>query len=314
MNAALRVERPGLLTTLQDFGRRGYRSLGISVGGAMDRFAFEAANRLVGNATGDAALEVTLIGPQLTALRDCLIALTGADLNPRLNGEPISMWTTLQLRENDKLGFGGRRKGARTYIAIAGGFSGDRWLGSMSTSLLVGRGGVNGRSLRIGDELSIAGLPSRPVALARQLTDDRRPKYLGPGVSVLHAIPGPQFDWLAPESRDVFFSQVYEVSPASDRMGYRLEGKPVAITGPELLSFGLAFGCVQMPWIGQPILLMADHQTAGGYPVVAGVTRADLTVAAQLVPGDRVRFKPTTLPEARRRWRKLMDLLETIDK
>lgn len=308
---AIRVEKPGLLTTIQDLGRPGYRSSGISVGGAMDRFAHLAANRLVGNADGAATLEFTVVGPTLTVLQECLIAITGGDLNPELNGEPIPGWTSIRMAEGDQINFGKRRRGARAYFAIAGGFSGDRWLGSLSTSLLVGRGGFDGRPLRAGDELSQERQPNHPLVAGRQLAEDGRPKYPD-GVTVLEAVPGPQLGRLSRRSQKLFFGQEYAISPTSDRMGYRLEGEPAGVTGPELVSIGLAFGCVQMPWVGKPILLMADHQTAGGYPVVAGVIRADLVLAAQLAPGDRVQFQRSTVETGHRRWQEMMAALESI--
>jgi antagonist of KipI len=278
----------------------------------MDRFAHLAANRLVGNTDNAGTLEITLVGPQLIALRECLIAITGGDLNPELNGDPIPGWTSIKMVAGDQLRFGRRRRGARAYFAIAGGFSGDRWLGSLSTSLLVGRGGVDGRPLRSGDELSQEWQPTQPIRAGRQLPEDSRPTY-PVGVTVLDAVPGPQIGRLSPESQKLFFSQEYVLTPASDRMGYRLEGAPALVAGPELVSIGLAFGCVQMPWVGKPILLMADHQTAGGYPVVAGVVRADLGLAAQLAPGDSLQFRRTTVEAGQRRWQAMMAALESVN-
>ena len=313
MNPVLKVEKPGLFTTLQDLGRPHHRSSGVPVGGAMDRFALVAANRLVGNPDGAGALEIALAGPTLVALRGCLVAITGGDLQPAVNGEEVPGWTSLYLAEGDRLSFGARRLGARAYLALAGGIAGDRWLGSVSLYRLVARGGIQGRPLRAGDELELAADPPRPMVTDRSLAERFHPPYSGRGGAEVEAIPGPQLSsHLSPASRKLFFSQSYELTTDADRMGFRLEGEPLEISGPEMISFGLAFGCVQVPWSGKPILLMADHQTAGGYPVAAGVIRADLPLAAQLLPGDRLRFRETTIEAAQLRWRELRAGLDEI--
>ena len=312
-SGVFRVEQPGLFTTLQDLGRPNHRSSGVPVGGAMDRFAFAAANRLVGNPEGAAALECALLGPSLVALRACLVAVTGGDLGLLLNGREAPSWTSLYLSEGDRLSFAGRRQGARAYVGVAGGFGGQRWLGSYSTFLLIGKGGMHGRPLKAGDTLETAAEEPRPLVAGRTLPEPARPLYPRPHeLTVLEAVPGPQAKRLSPPSRKLFYGQDYQVSKDADRMGFRLEGEPLEVKGPELISFGLAFGCVQVPWSGQPILLMADHQTAGGYPVVAGVARADLPLAAQLMPGDRLRFRETTVERAQDRWRELRAALESI--
>ncbi len=312
MTVALRVERPGVFTTLQDLGRPHHRSSGVSVGGAMDRFALVVANRLVGNQPGAGCLEILLRGLAVIAETGCLVAITGGDLEPRINGQEVPGWTSIYLAKGDRLTFGSRRNGARAYLAVAGGLGGERWLGSVSTNLLIGRGGIGGRSLKVGDELSLVSEPARKLAAGRHLPKTSFPAYSASNSAELAAVPGPQLHRVAPASRKLFFDQEYEVSPDSDRMGYRLAGEKLEIEGPELLSFGLTFGCVQVPWNGQPILLMADHQTAGGYPVIAGVVRADLPVAAQLLPGDKLRFRRTTLDAAQKRWRELMNAVQAL--
>src|SRR2546429_4541574 len=155
MTAALRVRRPGLLTTIQDLGRPQAVGAGVTPGGAMDRFAHSAANLLVGNERGAATLECTLSGPRMVAEQDCLIAITGADFEPRVNGARVPMWTRVSLAAGAELTFGGRRSGARSYVAVAGGVAGDRWLGSMSTNLMCARGGMHGRALIAGDVISV---------------------------------------------------------------------------------------------------------------------------------------------------------------
>lgn len=304
------MESPGIHCALQDLGRPGNRAAGVPAGGAMDRFALAAANRLVGNPAGGGVLECTLAGPALVALQACLVSVTGADFEPRVNGAEAPTWTSFWLAEGDRLTFGGRRSGARCYIGLAGGLAGDRWLGSVSTYQLVARGGLCGRPLRKGDELQAASAPARPAVSGRHLPERLRPAYSDQ--PVLDAVPGPHSRSLAAGSRRRLFAQDWAVSRDADRMGYRLEGEPLETAGPEMISFGLAPGCVQVPGSGQPILLMADSQTAGGYPVVAGVGRASLPLAAQLAPGNRLRFREVAVGEAQARWRLLAAGLEEI--
>jgi len=294
---------------MQDLGRPNAIVAGVQAGGAMDRFAHSAANFLVGNEQGLATLECTLRGPTLIAEQACLIAITGADLDARVNGAPAPAWTSLLLGPGDRLTFAGRRQGARMYIAVAGGFEADRWLGSLSTNLMAGRGGMHGRPLRAGDQLTVAEEARKPAGAGRRVPEQLRPAY---GDHTLHVVAGPHLKRLDPESRDVLFQASYKVSGDSDRMGYRLEGPRLALTGEELLSFGLVAGAVQVPPSGQPILLMADHQTAGGYPVVATAVSASLPIAAQLLPGDELRLEAITIERAQKMRRALAAALETI--
>lgn len=309
MTPVFQVEKPGLLTTVQDLGRLHAIVAGVQAGGAMDRFAHSAANLLVGNDPGLATLECTLRGPSLLVEQTCLVAIAGADFDPRVNGDPAPGWTSLLLAPGDRLTFAGRREGARMYIAVAGGFEADRWLGSLSTNLLAGRGGAHGRPLRAGDTLAVAAEARKPAAAGRRVPDQLRPAY---GDHTLHAIAGPHMKRLDPDGRTSLFKATFRVRPDSDRMGYRLEGPWLALSGEELLSFGLVAGAVQVPPNGQPILLMADSQTAGGYPVVATVVSASLPVAAQLLPGDELRFASVTEEGAQAMRRALAGALATL--
>jgi biotin-dependent carboxylase-like uncharacterized protein len=305
----LRVQTPGLLTTVQDLGRPNAISAGVQSGGAMDRFAHSAANLLVGNDPGLATLECTLIGPSLVAEHACLIAFAGAELDPHINGAPAPMWTGVLLGEGDRLTFGPERDGARMYIAVAGGVEADRWLGSLSTNLMAARGGMRGQPLRSGDVIAIAGEPKIPAVAGRSLAQQLRPDYSD---HILHAIPGPHVKRLTPEGRALLFGAPFNVSRDADRMGYRLDGPRLVTSGDELLSFGLVSGAVQVSHNGQPIILMADHQTAGGYPVVATVVSAALPIAAQLLPGDELRFEEMTIERARKMRDGLAAALDTL--
>jgi antagonist of KipI len=309
VSPALGVEKPGLLTTVQDLGRLNAIAAGVQPGGAMDRFAHSAANLLVGNDPGLATLECTLFGPALIAEQSCLIAITGADLDARVNGAEAPPWTSFLLGPGDRLTFAGRRQGARAYIAIAGGFAADRWLGSLSTNLLTARGGFRGRALKAGDSLGVAGEARKPAVEGRHMPGELRPAY---SEHTLYAVPGPHLKRLDAESRRLLFEAPYAVGPDSDRMGYRLDGPRLIDTGEELLSFGLVAGAVQVPRGGLPILLMADHQTAGGYPVVATVVSASLPIAAQLLPGHDLQLAGITTARAQAMRKALAAGLETL--
>ena len=303
MSVALRVVKPGLLTTVQDAGRPHAVASGVSPGGAMDRFALFAANVLVGNQPGVAALECTVRGPRLVAERGCMVAVTGGDLEFKVNGAEGPTWTAIALEEGAELSFGARRAGARAYLAVGGGIVADRWLGSFSTDLAVGRGGMYGRALIEGDVIEAAEMADAPP-VGRSLPSELRPDYSDHS---LRAIAGPH---PAPD----IFGPAFQVTPESNRMGYRLDGRAVHAAGDELLSFVVVAGAVQVPSGGRPILLMADHQTAGGYPVVAVVAGASMPVAAQLAPGDELRFLETSIDQAlamRAAERKALDSLTT---
>jgi antagonist of KipI len=298
-----------LLTTIQDLGRPNAMSSGVSRGGAMDRFAHSAANLLVGNEAGAATLECTVLGPHLIAQRACMLAITGGDLNPSINGTPAPQWTGFLASEGDHLTFGARRLGARTHIAIAGGVAGDRWLGSASTNLMAARGGMHGRALAAGDMVQAGVPPAESVAPGRHLNDGLRPSYSD---HTLHVIAGPHVKRLGTEGRSRLFNSAFEVGIDANRMGYRLNGPELDAPGEELLSFGLTAGALQLPGGGRPILLMADCQTAGGYPVIATVVSADLPIAAQLAPGDEFRFAEIDLEGALRMRRERRAALDSL--
>ena len=260
----------------------------------MDRFAHVAANLLVDNDRGLATLECTLVGPRLVAVRACVIAITGADLRPAINGSEAPMWTSVALAAGDELAFGPRRSGARSYIGVAGGVTGDRWLGSASTNLMCARGGMHGRALVAGDMIG-AGEPWEQPTPGRALAGAHRPAY---DDHTLRVIRGPHFPRLTHESQRALSDATFSLNPSSNRMGYRLDGARLEAPGEELLSFSLVAGVIQLPAGGQPILLMADHQTAGGYPVIATVSSASISIAAQLAPGDELRLVETSIEDA----------------
>ena len=296
----IRVLDGGLLTTVQDGGRFGFQSVGVPVSGAMDGAALRAANQLVGNAPDAPVLEITLAGPQLSFLDDALIAVTGADLSlwvewPDGSRFDLPGWLAIYLRRGSRLGFAGRRSGCRAYLAVAGGIRVPLVLGSASTCLAGEFGGVAGRRLQAGDLLSAQTLASDTALRAgRAWPAHLRPPYSnGPVVRVL---PGPNWRQFTREAQAAFLSSEYEVQPASDRVGVRLQGLTLQRRiSAEVISCGVTTGSIQVPADGQPIVLGADRQTVGGYPQIAVVIRPDLPLLAQLVPGDRVSFRRVTL-------------------
>lgn len=294
----IEVIKPGIFTTVQDLGRWGYQRYGIGTAGALDSFALTAANLLLGNAEEAAGLEITFSGPMLKFHQDTLIAITGADLNPRLNGQPISNWTACFISAGSILSFGQKKSGVRAYLAVWGGIAVPPIMGSRATYLLGRFGGLEGRPLKTGDKLPLLPCPLKAQEIAgRSLPTSLRPPYQQN--PCLRVILGPFADYFSPEGREAFLTSAYTITPQSDRMGYRLQGTPITrAINEELITCGLANGTIQVPPDGQPILLLADRQTIGGYPIIATVINADLPLAAQCAPGDKLRFQATTLREA----------------
>jgi biotin-dependent carboxylase-like uncharacterized protein len=292
MSAAFRVHAGGLLATVEDLGRPAARRYGVPGGGAMDTFALEAANRLAGNPPEAAALEITGGGAIFEALAPLLLAVAGADLGAWLDGWPLAPWTAALARPGAQLQFQGRQGdwGARAYLALAGGVATPEVLGSRGTCLAGGFGGFVGRPLRPGDLLETGAACDDPGALAgRRWLAERRPAYHAE--PVLRVVRGPHAGSFTAESLAALMSEPFRVSPTSNRMGYRLEGPLLRTIAPaDLPSLGVLPGAIQVPPDGGAILLMADAQTTGGYPIAGVVIGADLPLAAQLLPGDRLRF------------------------
>ncbi len=293
--ATLTVIRPGMLSTVQDLGRWGRQSSGVPVAGPMDDYSHRFANDLVGNEKGAAALEITLIGPELEADADVVFAVTGARFSLTAGGAPAPMDAEFMLRAGTRLRFGSRVAGTRASLAVAGGFDVERLYGSRATSLISKMGPFGGRALMAGDLLPVAArgtVAARPGRL-------RTPLPIPAGGAKLRVIPGPHVDRFAASAYDTLFSSRFTVTPQSNRMGYRLDGPALAHrTRADILSDATPLGSIQVPGSGQPILLMADRQTTGGYPKIATVISADLPLAGQLAPGDWIEFKPCTREQA----------------
>lgn len=289
------VHDGGFLTTVQDLGRWGWQAFGVPVAGPMDRRAHVAANDLAGNRPGAALLEVTLAGPTLVCERATRIAVTGAPWSLQIGGTPGRTPLVADVPAGETVAFVKREAGARAYVAFAGGIDVPIVLGSRSTDLRSRFGGYHGRALRAGDRLDLgddaapgAPAPARPLLDAGVWDAPRR----------LRVLAGPAGDEWTRAALDQLTAREWTVSTRSDRMGYRLQGEALSGGTGLMISAPTVVGAVQVPPGGQPILLMADRQTTGGYPVAAVVITADLPVAGQLLPDDRLRFVEVTLPEA----------------
>ncbi|MCY9666031.1 biotin-dependent carboxyltransferase family protein [Paenibacillus alginolyticus] len=304
------VIKPGLLSTLQDEGRYGQRKYGIVTSGPMDLFAHRAANILVGNDRGAAALEMTLLGPSMVANMDMLLSLCGADMEADVDGVRVPLWRPFLIRKGDQLNVHYAVKGCRAYLAVCGGFEAKPVMGSRSTYLRAGIGGHQGRGLQAGDDLRV-----RQDVVGDYLHHPGSVSaFIRPGYEenpVVRVIQGKEAALFTDASRQSFLAQSYIVTAQSDRMGYRLEGKKLELSDgvpSEMISEAVVQGTIQVPPSGQPILLMADCQTTGGYPRIAQVITADLPLAAQVKPGGKLRFREVSNKEAQEQ-----NLLQAMD-
>ncbi len=287
----IEVIEAGFLTTVQDAGRYGWLRYGVPPSGPLDAAALQAANTLVGNPPGAAGLEITWTGPVLRMERDALVAVCGADFELWAGRLAVPTWYSIVLRAGSVLRFGTRRSGARAYLAVNGGIATSPYLGSQATYLPGGFGGLEGRALRSGDRLPLNPGTCDPFAGAgKPWPISQRPLYSRH--PTLRIVPGPQAEAFTQEGMATFLSSGYTLSPSSDRMGARLHGPRIGHAGAAgIISDGVIAGCVQVPPDGQPIVMLADHQTTGGYPKIATVLKADVPLLAQLMPGDEVRFE-----------------------
>jgi len=295
---AFSIIKPGLLDTIQDMGRQGFGNWGISPGGAMDRYAAQVANLLVGNDGHEAVLEIHFPGPQILFEQNTMIAVTGADFSPTINDEVIPRWQPVVVRKNTVLHFPSLIQGGRCYLSVHGGYCMKKWLNSFSTHLRAAAGGWGGLPLKKGDELPFnentiyfAGLlkeESNFEVLPWRVNTEkiyRHPHEVG-------FIPGHEWPLLSNAGKSAFLQNNFLIHPSSDRMGYLLSGAPLVLEPSiELVSSAVSFGTVQLLPGGQLIVLMADHQTMGGYPRIAHVASAHLPKLAQLRPSDTIQFK-----------------------
>jgi biotin-dependent carboxylase-like uncharacterized protein len=300
----IKIINPGLMTTVQDLGRYGYQQYGVSVSGAMDYVAARLANILAGNDENEGLLEITLMGPAIEFLSDAVIAITGGEIGASINDAPVCMNKSIAVKTGDVLSFKGINKGCRCYAAFAGGIDVPVVMGSKSTFLKAEIGGYEGRALRTGDILNTGALAGLPFSLL-----ERRAESFydyGSGNVKLRVVLGPQEDAFTKEGIDVLFSNEYSVTSNSDRMGYTLEGAAIRHRdSADIISDGIAMGAIQVPSKGNPIIMMADRQTTGGYTKIGNVITVDLPKIAQAKPGDKVVFEKVSLSEAHRLYKNL---------
>ena len=290
------IEVPGALTTVQDLGRWGYQAIGMPVSGAMDAPALIRGNILLGNPDGAAALEMTMMGATVKFKDgEGAIAITGGDLQPKINNNPVKNWTVLPVKDGDILTFGGfYGKGFRTYLCVSGGIDVPLVMGSRSTYMKAKIGGFEGRKLAKGDELLTGQQGNYKAGI--NCPENLQPDY---SLAPLRTVLGPQDDHIKPEGIKTFFETEYKISPSSDRMGCRMEGGEIIehSKGPDIVSDAIPMGAVQIPGQGLPIVMMADRQTTGGYVKIGVVHALDVARLSQYTPGTSVKFSQITQEE-----------------
>jgi antagonist of KipI len=303
---AFEVIHPGMLTTIQDLGRPGFMKYGTPSSGVADRFSARVANWLVGNPAHAALLEVTLFRLELLALNNLIVAITGGNLSPVVNGNPLPMWEAVAIKKGERILFRSRKQGLRACLAVRGGFFGPVFLGSRSVFVR----GLMGNPQQAGDILEVEEPKEESIPL-KKLSPEIIPS---PSLQdPLRVILGPQEDRFTRGGVETFLSSDYKVTHQSDRMGYRLAGPKVEhLKGADIISEPIARGAIQVPGDGLPIILLWDAQVSGGYTKIANIISADLDRLAQVMPGEALRFKAVPLEEAHQRLREQRDRLERI--
>ena len=292
---SIKIIKPGLLTTIQDKGRWGYQKFGMNVAGVMDDFATRIANLLIGNDEYEAVLEITLMGVEILFNCDEVISITGSNMNPKLNGSPVPMWTSLLVQAGDKLSSSGAVSGLRTYIAFSRGFEVPEIMGSKSTYTRGKLGGFEGRKLNKDDTIKLG--EKKISEWGSYLPEKEKPVY--DKHKIIRVVLGPQDDYFHQEEIDVFLNSTYTITSEADRMGYRLEGPKINhINAADIVSDGITIGSIQIPGHGSPIIMMADRQTTGGYTKIATVITPDLSILGQMSPGNTMKFEMVSVEES----------------
>lgn len=296
---SLHIIKAGILDSIQDGGRYGYQERGINPSGAMDRYALQEANVLLGNDPGEAGIELHFPASVIRFTQPLVLALTGADFGPRINDTPVPLRQCIVVNEGDVLHFSRLNKGARAYLSVKDGFGLEKWLGSMSTHLRASAGGYHGRRLQKGDLLPLNTKRDYGALVQEDsftVLPWKAPDKEGLTSSEIHVLKGHEWDRLTTEGKTRFREQEFTISRQADRMGYRLEGEALAsIPADELLSSAVSFGTIQLLPDGKLIVLMADHQTTGGYPRPGHVITADHGKLAQKQPGEKLYFRLTEM-------------------
>lgn len=281
----------GLFTTIQDLGRWGKQSEGFSVSGAMDPFALKVANLLVGNMIGEACLEMTLLGAKIKFEEDEKIAITGADMEPTVNGEKIPLWTTVKINSGDTLEFGIAKTGCISYLSIKGGFDIPVVFGSKSITPREKIGGIKGRPILDGDYISIKKITRNNSSEILGLKKEYIPKY-DKDIEIVRVLRGPHEKYFKKRGIQTFYNSIYEVSDNIDRTAYRLIGEKIEqqVDAGRMISSGMVVGAIQIPGDKNPIVLTAERRTHGGYPIIATVISVDFPMIVQSKPGDNIKF------------------------
>jgi len=306
----IRILKAGMMTTVQDLGRTGYQSQGFSVAGVMDVRSFKIANLLLDNPENEAVLEFTLIGPTLEFTSSTIIAITGGDFQPTINGEPAPMYTAIYINKGDILKFGSARTGSRGYVAFSSYLDVPVVMGSRCTNMKSSIGGFKGRKLQADDFIRFR-IKRRylPFFLSRKLTPDN---FEDDGAT-LRVVMGPQDEMFSKQGIETFLNEEYTVTSDFDRMGCRLEGPFIAPKkASDIISDGIAFGSIQVPAHGKPIILLADRQTTGGYAKIATVASVDIPKLVQRKTDHKIRFKAITVQEAQKLYRKELKELDEM--
>lgn len=303
-----KVLNKGLLSLIQGGPRVGFQQYGVPVSGAMDDYSLRIANLLVGNDEYEACIEALIVGPSIKFDEKSIIAITGGDLGPMLNGINIDMHRSYIVNKGDILSFSGMKNGCRAYIAFGGGVDVPIVMGSKSTYTKANLGGYEGRSLKDGDYVKLLKFDGNINSI---LPKKYIPSY--ENEITLRAIRGPQDDMFDKNNIKTIFNSIYDITNECDRMGYRLSGEKIKhLNGADIVSDGIAFGAIQVPGHGNPIIMMADRQTVGGYTKIANVISVDLCKLAQAKPGDKVRFKEVDIYESHRILKKYEDIIDEI--
>lgn len=286
---SIKVITPGMLSTIQDGGRKGFAAMGFNASGVMDVRSYHIANALVGNFTDEAVIEMTYLGGSFKFLESNYIAITGADMSPKLDGVPVEMYTTVFVKQDETLTFSAAKSGMRAYIAVRGGIDVPVIMGSRSTNLKCKLGGLDGRPLKAGDIV-----PCRDVydEFHKHLIHSAPKEDFGSDEITVRVLLGPQDDYFTDHGIKTFLNSTYTVTNESDRMGCKLSGEKIEYKNTvDIISDGIVFGSIQIPRTGNPIIMLADRQTTGGYAKIATVISVDLPLLAQARPGTKVHFE-----------------------
>ncbi|MEH7342271.1 biotin-dependent carboxyltransferase family protein [Bacillus sp. JJ1532] len=303
----IKVINPGLQTTVQDSGRIGHYEVGMPPSGAMDKYSYFASNLLVGNKENAAVLEITYMGPVLEFQQNATVAITGGEMPPKINGEPVSMWETLEVKAGDVLSFDFIKQGARVYLAVAGGIDVPLIMESRSTYTLCGIGGFEGRALQAGDELTIGSDNETEIATGTRISDELIPAFSK--TNDVRVVLGLCSYRLTEESKERFFSIEWTVTPEANRVGYRFKGERLNFVEREqpfgagsnpsnVVDLGYPIGSIQVPDGVEPIALLNDAVTGGGYATICTIISTDLNKMAQIKTNEKVRFVAVDIHEA----------------